>query len=179
MADGKPGAPRKPDDQKKINFYYTMNRKIGEQLHDDADYMGEKASKFVSDFARRLHEFTEDIEVQKLSLQKKIVEHKKLGMEIEEDERRIKETEVLIKYSKKRADNPEYMADYQRIVDRLIAYPKEQAHIQERAKTLAKNHGYYYPLVKKDLEDAIAKSSGQYNYNKNGRKGKGLAGAYS
>lgn len=156
-----------------------MDQKVGEQLYDDADYMGETASRIVADLATRYHELTEDIEVRRLKLQEKKVIHKKLGVEIEEDEKNITSLEVLIKYSKKRADNPEYMADYQHIVDRLITYPKEQAHIQERAKTLAKNHGYYYPLVKKDLEDAIAKSSGQYNYNKNGRKGKGLVGVYS
>jgi hypothetical protein len=153
-----------------------MDQQIGDQLYNDADYMGETASKIISKLAKKYHEQTEDIEVRKLKLQQKIVQHKNLTIEIEEDRKDIKAIEVIIKRTETRAHDTEYMADYQRTVDRLLQYPKEQKHILERAKVLADNHGYYKPLVKKDLEDAIAKANGNYRY-KNGKKDTVAAGA--
>ncbi len=155
-----------------------MDQKIGEQIIEDAHLMGDTASNVVADLGRRYHEFVEDIEAQKLLLQKKIVERKKLDKEIEEDRKRIDDLEALIKYSKGRVNDPEYISDLQRIIDRLIANPRDQAHIPEMARTLAQKHQYYLPLIIKDINDAISKSNGQYKY-KNGRKETGLAEVYS
>jgi hypothetical protein len=160
LADGRPGAPRKPEGKKKITFNYTMDKEIGEQLNIDAQFMGEKASNVVAEFSRRYHESTEDIEVQKLILQQKIVDHKRLTIEIEEDQKRIGELEKIITVTKKRGENPEYMADLHRHVDRLIAYPKEQSFIPERANVIAINHGYYRPLIIRDITEAIRRSNG-------------------
>jgi hypothetical protein len=168
LANGRPGAPRKPDSQKKTTYHYTIDQSIGDQLVDDAHYMGETASSIVTGFAQRYHELTEDIEVRKLKLQQKKVEIKRLEAEIDEDEKSIQDLECIIKHTGKRVDDPAYMADYQRVVDRLVQYPKEQKHIYERATVLANNHGYYKPYILKDLKDAIARANG--NYTKESKK---------
>lgn len=160
MANGKPGAPHKSIEQRKVTFNYTLNRQIGEQLIQDTNYMGDTASNVVADFGRRYHELTEEIEVQKLQLQDKKVRRKILDIEIDEDEKRITTLNGIIKTTKQRANNPEYISDLQRIINRLIAFPKEHANIPERAKALASNYGYYRPMIKNDIDEAIAKSNG-------------------
>jgi hypothetical protein len=164
MAHGKRGAPKKPDNEKCAPTQYSIPKNTDAQFRNDAILCGEDHNRLLAEFEKIYHERCQELDVQKLILQGKKVRLHTLELEIIEDEKRIKELEKIDIASKKRGYNENYITDLQTAIDRLLAYPKEQDYINERARMIAQKHDYLSKYVIQDIRQAIKQANGYKTY---------------
>lgn len=164
MADGKPGAPRKSEKKKCKSTNYSIPKDVDEQFRHDAILRGDDHNKLLTQFEREYHNRCQDIEIQKLIIEQEKVKLCEDEQKIKNHEKWIKELEKTDAASKKRGYNDYYINALQRVVDRFIAYPKEQKYIDERAKVLSDKYGYLLKYVLQDIREAIKQANGYKNY---------------